>query len=94
MRERFLREAEICRTLDHPNLVRVYDAGDVEMGPSPTGRELLQEESRHDRRRGRLRRHVAKVSHLRVQLLAVGANERHLPRRLARSRPGRDHPAH
>src|SRR5437763_5754436 len=29
-RERFSREAETCRTLNHPNLVRVVDAGEAD----------------------------------------------------------------
>ena len=29
-RERFKREAETCRTLDHPNIVKVFDAGEAD----------------------------------------------------------------
>src|SRR5438270_11809253 len=29
-RERFTREAETCRQLDHPNLVRVFDMGEAD----------------------------------------------------------------
>ncbi len=29
-RQRFQREAAICKTLDHPNVVRVYDAGEAD----------------------------------------------------------------
>ena len=30
MRERFLREAETCRTLDHSNVIRVFDTGEAD----------------------------------------------------------------
>jgi serine/threonine-protein kinase len=30
MRERFLREGETCRTLDHPNVIRVFDTGEAD----------------------------------------------------------------
>jgi len=30
MRERFLREAETCRGLDHPNVIRVFDTGEAD----------------------------------------------------------------
>src|SRR5271165_1772295 len=29
-RERFTREAETCRALDHPNLIRVFDMGEAD----------------------------------------------------------------
>ena len=30
LRERFTREGQVCSTLDHPNLIRVYDAGEAD----------------------------------------------------------------
>ena len=38
-RERFIREAETCKTLDHPNLIRVSETGEADgivvRGPYP-----------------------------------------------------------
>jgi eukaryotic-like serine/threonine-protein kinase len=41
MRERFTREAETCRKLDHPNLVRVFDMGEAD-GMLYQAMELLE----------------------------------------------------
>ena len=40
-RERFMREAETCRKLDHPNLVRVFDMGEAD-GMLYQAMELLE----------------------------------------------------
>lgn len=49
-RERFLREAEIGRTLHHPNIIRIFERGDVERVPYFTmelvGGETLQQRLR------------------------------------------------
>jgi hypothetical protein len=43
-RERFLREAELGRTLHHPNIIRIFDRGQV--GPTPYfAMELIQGET-------------------------------------------------
>ena len=41
MRERFTREAETCRTLDHPNLIRVFEMGEAD-GMLYQAMELLE----------------------------------------------------
>jgi serine/threonine protein kinase len=41
MRQRFTREAETCRKLDHPNLVRVFDMGEAD-GMLYQAMELLE----------------------------------------------------
>ena len=41
MRERFTREAETCRALDHPNVIRVFDAGEAD-GMLYQAMELLE----------------------------------------------------
>jgi serine/threonine-protein kinase len=41
MRERFTREAETCRKLDHPNLVKVFDVGEAD-GMLYQAMELLE----------------------------------------------------
>src|SRR5579862_2148010 len=40
-RERFLREGETCRALDHPNLTHVYDVGEAD-GMLYQAMELLE----------------------------------------------------
>lgn len=40
-RERFAREAETCRTLDHPNLIRVFEMGEAD-GSLYQAMELLE----------------------------------------------------
>ena len=40
-RERFAREAETCRTLDHPNLIRVFEMGEAD-GKLYQAMELLE----------------------------------------------------
>ena len=52
--ERFLREAEIGRTLHHPNIIRIFDRGDVDAVPYFT-MELVKGETLH----ALLRRHGA-----------------------------------
>jgi hypothetical protein len=47
-RERFLREAEIGRTLHHPNIIRVFERGDVSGVPYLT-MELVRGETLHAR---------------------------------------------
>lgn len=43
MRERFLREADALRAIDHPNVVRVLDAGEVDSAPYLVMEALLGE---------------------------------------------------
>jgi serine/threonine protein kinase len=47
-RERFLREAELGRTLHHPNIVRIFERGDVSGVPYLT-MELVRGETLHAR---------------------------------------------
>ena len=47
-RERFLREAEIGRTLHHPNIIRIFERGDVSGVPYLT-MELVRGETLHAR---------------------------------------------
>lgn len=61
--ERFLREAEIGRTLHHPNIIRIFERGDVDGVPYFT-MELVEGETlqAHVRREGALPpRHAASV---------------------------------
>src|SRR6476469_149388 len=57
---RFLRESRLAATLDHPNIVTVYDAGDVD-GSLYLARRLVQGEDLSDllARRGALEPHEA-----------------------------------
>src|SRR6266542_6462643 len=41
MRERFIREAETCKQLDHPNLIRVFETGEAD-GMLYQAMELLE----------------------------------------------------
>ena len=41
-RERFVRESQMAATIDHPNIIPIYDAGESEAGPCRIPRRRLR----------------------------------------------------
>jgi tetratricopeptide (TPR) repeat protein len=69
-RRRFAREAEVLRTLDHPNLVRALDSGQAEDGTLWLAMELLSGESLEERLRARGRLEPSEVARLGAEAAA------------------------